>query len=1322
MGVAEEFAPSFVKKPQLRQEDDGNRLIFECQLFSSPKPDIEWYRSDNLLTENERTKFKTQPIADNKFTVILELDDVIESDAGLYKVKAKNKSGEVSASINLNFRHGQFDISDSDRQIDGFAPTFAKKPAIRQEDDGKRLLFECRVNADPIPTISWFHNGNLVKESSRHKMTILKDVNSYFASLEIKNVTVEDAGKYKVNAKNELGESNATISLNFDSDEAPVPEDGIKPTFTERPVIRQSEDGGNVTFECRCVGDPKPTVTWFHGQKELKEDGRYKVSLSLDQKLYHMARLEISSVISSDQGEYRARARNQHGEGVATINLNFESGSKKIPDGKSPRFPKKPTIRQEEDILIMECILEAHPVPDITWHCADQKIEDSKRTKMSRKAISKDIYVLTLEIQNPTKDDGGNYRCNAVNVYGESNANIALNFQGTNDNGFAPSFIEKPRIIPNDSGTLITMKCRCKAKPEPKVSWYRGTQSISESKKIKIKSTLIAEDTFELTLEIKDPGAADGGTYRCNVQNEYGESNANLNLNIEAEPEPEGEGPTFVEKPRIISENKGKLVIMECKVKADPKPHIIWSRNGQIIQESSKIKMFVDQRGDQYYIKLELIDPQIEDSGLYKCNIKNTLGELNANLTLNIEIVPVIKDKPKIIKIIKKRSVVIECTVASKFEPKCTWYKEETAVRESQRHFYRVEQTKEGEFAVKLEINEVMETDKGSYKLIASNEKGEAISQVVQLIDIPEEERKSTVPELVKALSDQTVVESKSFELHITLKQKDRKCKIEWYKGSILIRETKEITTTFDGTNARLTFSTARQEHSSTYRVVVINETGKVESTCKITIVKKLAMKKDTQPETEEKIKKGEEETDKPDEGKEEKKLENVKIEKETKQKEIEIKKIEEEVKNEDKKIASKEESDNQKKLVESRKEMTKENENDKNMDESQKEPKEKRNKVIEKQEKQKVDEMQSAPSQQGQPEITSVRKIDRKQHEESNQELRRLSVMEKTELEKPENKKIEANKNPQQIKEEIPKLKPALKRQIPKQKQEEKTVVEELPKLRKTSITISKEEPKPEPPKPKTKAKVKAKPKYEELPEIPDYERPVLEKYEKSEFAASDFSRELDIPTKMQKPVLDSEKNEPEKGILKSGSPKKEKADQVSADESTGFKVGKGKIPEDDTDVDSPSLRPVIIEPETKVPFAPVEGNQSFKEFKQQRRRSSVKNLITKEPIENFLRVVLKPVVKDPKDEEVPQQAQQMLKATMKEGTILIASDKVKVQVLKKPESLPTILDNYEGPELEKYTKIEFEKKVKDKSEIQLTTKKVIPQFQSPIKDSTKD
>ena len=39
----------------------------------------------------------------------------------------------------------------------------------------------------------------------------------FVACLEIDDVTMDDAGKYKVQAKNNLGESNASITLNFDS-------------------------------------------------------------------------------------------------------------------------------------------------------------------------------------------------------------------------------------------------------------------------------------------------------------------------------------------------------------------------------------------------------------------------------------------------------------------------------------------------------------------------------------------------------------------------------------------------------------------------------------------------------------------------------------------------------------------------------------------------------------------------------------------------------------------------------------------------------------------------------------------------------------------------------------------------------------------------------------------------------------------------------------------------------------------------------------------------------------------------------------------------
>lgn len=79
---------------------------------------------------------------------------------------------------------------------------------------------------------------------------------------------------------------------------------------------------------------------------------------------------------------------------------------------------------------------------------------------------------------------------------------ICFYFTGGADEGFAPSFIEKPKIIPNESGTLITMKCKCTAKPKPVVSWFKGTKQVQESSKIKMKM-IENEDIFDILLEIQ---------------------------------------------------------------------------------------------------------------------------------------------------------------------------------------------------------------------------------------------------------------------------------------------------------------------------------------------------------------------------------------------------------------------------------------------------------------------------------------------------------------------------------------------------------------------------------------------------------------------------------------------------------------------------------------------------------------------------------------------------------------------------------------------------------------------------------------------------
>lgn len=79
----------------------------------------------------------------------------------------------------------------------------------------------------------------------------------------------------------------------------------------------------------------------------------------------------------------------------------------------------------------MECVLEAQPLPEIKWFQGSKQINLNDRIKMVKKDTGKDTYLLSLEISSPTIADGGNWRCNAVNAFGESNANITLNFQGT---------------------------------------------------------------------------------------------------------------------------------------------------------------------------------------------------------------------------------------------------------------------------------------------------------------------------------------------------------------------------------------------------------------------------------------------------------------------------------------------------------------------------------------------------------------------------------------------------------------------------------------------------------------------------------------------------------------------------------------------------------------------------------------------------------------------------------------------------------------------------------------------------------------------------
>ncbi len=82
-----------------------------------------------------------------------------------------------------------------------------------------------------------------------------------------------------------------------------MPKGGVRPTFTERPVIRQdSEDESRVVFECKLVGDPRPDVAWFHNETKCGKNKIFWRNCDLRKMLFSSSQAEIGSTAQDDNG------------------------------------------------------------------------------------------------------------------------------------------------------------------------------------------------------------------------------------------------------------------------------------------------------------------------------------------------------------------------------------------------------------------------------------------------------------------------------------------------------------------------------------------------------------------------------------------------------------------------------------------------------------------------------------------------------------------------------------------------------------------------------------------------------------------------------------------------------------------------------------------------------------------------------------------------------------------------------------------------------------------------------------------------------------
>ncbi|NXY49636.1 OBSL1 protein, partial [Ceuthmochares aereus] len=91
--------------------------------------------------------------------------------------------------------------------------------------------------------------------------------------------------------------------------------------------------------------------------------------------------------------------------------------------------------------------------------------------------------------------------------------------------------------------------------------------------------------------------------------------------------------PRFLSYPRAFTVQSGANAVLSCQITGDPQPSILWEKDKTPIESSGRFH--VEAKGNLYSLLVSHATPQ--DSGLYICKARNSVGETYAAATLKVE-------------------------------------------------------------------------------------------------------------------------------------------------------------------------------------------------------------------------------------------------------------------------------------------------------------------------------------------------------------------------------------------------------------------------------------------------------------------------------------------------------------------------------------------------------------------------------------------------------------------------------------------------------------------------------------------------------------
>ncbi|XP_043943372.1 neuronal cell adhesion molecule isoform X9 [Protopterus annectens] len=579
-------------------------------------------------------------------------------------------------------------------------------------DPRENIVIQCEAKGKPPPRFSWTRNGTHF-DIDKDPVVIMNN-NSGTLVIDILNGGKAEAyeGHYQCIATNERGTAISNI-ISIRQSRSPL-------WAKEKLEPRIVQSGVSLVLPCRPpAGLPPPIIFWMDNSfQKLPQNKR--VSQGLNGDLY------FSNVqVEDSRDDYICYARFNHTQTiqqkqpitlkVLSIDDMNETVAAYLNDteffGDSPTGDRRPSFLTPTgpsssksvlrgQVLLLECIADGMPTPDIEWYKDGGTLPNNRHFYEN--------YKKTLKIIDVSEEDSGKYKCIARNSLGSVHHIISVTVNA------APYWLTPPHnriLAPGEDGTII---CRAGGKPKPTISWLMNGVPVANAPEDPGRK--IEEDMITFT-DVQERTSA---VYQCNASNEYGYLLANIFVNI------------LAERPRILTvPNKVYQVIadnpalLECAFFGSPAPTVEWFKGVQGSVLSGNAYVFHDSG------TLEIPVAQKDSSGTYTCVARNPFGKAQNTVKLEVKDPTRIIRQPEYRTVQRSHRITFECKV--KHDPSLSvaviWLKDKEPLADDERFVVG-----EGH----LSITDVTENDSGMYTCIANTTlDSDSAKAVLTVVDRP---------------------------------------------------------------------------------------------------------------------------------------------------------------------------------------------------------------------------------------------------------------------------------------------------------------------------------------------------------------------------------------------------------------------------------------------------------------------------------------------------------------------------------------------------------------------------------------------------------